>query len=327
MTQLAGRRESRRSMRRIRRAAVVLLVARIAQRTVERIVVSDVAIRALARRHGVRSRQLESRRRVIERAIGPEHSVVARFASCREAGSNVVHRRECIGVVALVARYAGGARQVVVVVHVAIGTLPRRNGVRPGQRESRAVVVEGRIQPGTCVVTLLAGLRKIRRHVIRIGRALEILQVAGHARRTAQRVVVVDMAIYALARRNSVHSRKGEAGRGMIELAVRPQHRVVALLASGGESGMRHGRGGVVVVVLMAAHASRAGDVVVVVDVAIRALARWDRMGPGQRESGLRVIKSRRLPRARVVTHLAGLREPSGHVIWIIRPLKIFQVT
>ena len=111
--------------------------------------------------------------------------------------------------------------------------------------------------------------------MIRIGRALEILQVAGYASRAVQRVVVINVAVDALARRNCVHASQREPGGGVIKLAVGPQHCVMALLASCREAGMGHRRGGGVVIVLMATHASRAGDVVVVVDMAIRTLPRW----------------------------------------------------
>lgn len=58
-------------------------------------------------------------------------------------------------------------------------------------------MVEGRIQPCTRAMALIAGLREIPGHMVRVGRALKVLQVAGHARRTGQVVIVVDMAIRA----------------------------------------------------------------------------------------------------------------------------------
>ena len=46
-----------------------------------------------------------------------------------------------------VATNAGRGGQVVVVVHVAIGTLPRRHSVQAGKREGRGVMVERSIRP------------------------------------------------------------------------------------------------------------------------------------------------------------------------------------
>ena len=56
MAEFAGRRESGRRMRRISGSGVVLLVARIARRAVERVVAVDVAVGARPRRDRVRSR-------------------------------------------------------------------------------------------------------------------------------------------------------------------------------------------------------------------------------------------------------------------------------
>ena len=148
----------------------------------------------------------------------------------------------------------------------------------------------------------IASLGKVRRDMVRIRRALVILQVAGHARRTVQVVVVVDVAIRALARRHRVDAGQSETCGGVIELAVGPDHGVVTLLARRGESGMRHWRGGVVVVVLVATDARRVGDVVVVVDVAIGALARRDSMRSGQWKCRLRMVEAGRLPRRCGVT-------------------------
>ena len=55
----------------------------------------------------------------------------------------------------------------------------------------------------------------------------------------------------------------------------------------------------------VAAHASGAGDVVVVVDVALRALHAG--VGPGQGESGGRVIELGRHPGGAVVALIASL--------------------
>ncbi len=134
-------------MRRIICAGVILLVARITQRAVQRIVVVDVAVGTQARRHRVRARQSKSSSGVVERTIGPQHRVVAGFASRREACRDMVHRRQGVGVIVLVARDAGCTGQVVVVVNVAVRALTRRHGVRSRQHEASAVVIEGRIQP------------------------------------------------------------------------------------------------------------------------------------------------------------------------------------
>ena len=57
----------------------------------------------------------------------------------------------------------------------------------------------------------------------------------------------------------------------MIELAIRPLHRVMALLAGGREARVRYRTGRAGEIFLMARNASRVCDVEVVVDVAIRA--------------------------------------------------------
>ena len=175
---LASGRESGCCVRWIIRAGVVLLVARVAERAVQSVVVVDVAVGAEPRGNRVGARQLETRRCVVEGTVGPEHSIVAGFARGGESRRNVVHRRKCVGVVILVARDASGAGQVVVVVYMAVGTLPRRRSMRACQCEPGTVVVKGRIQPGSRVVARIATLGEVRRDVIRIGRSLIILQVA-----------------------------------------------------------------------------------------------------------------------------------------------------
>ena len=86
---------------------------------------------------------------------------MASFTGRRESRRDVVHWSCCIVVIVLVARNAGGAGQVVIVVDVAVGTLSRRNRMRSSQCESGAAVIKRRIQPRARVVALVAGLGKV----------------------------------------------------------------------------------------------------------------------------------------------------------------------
>ena len=56
--------------------------------------------------------------------------------------------------------------------------------------------------------------------MVGIGRALEILQVAGYATRIGQSVIAVDMALRALQR--SVCPSQGEAGRRVVKRSISP---------------------------------------------------------------------------------------------------------
>jgi len=76
----------------------------------------------------------------------------------------------------------------------------------------------------------------------------------------------------------------------------------------------------------MAAGASRAGQVVVVVDMAIETHAGRIGVRVGQREANGVVVEGCRLPRNRGVALLTGLREPSRNVVRIRGALKIFQM-
>jgi hypothetical protein len=97
----------------------------------------------------------------------------------------------------------------------------------------------------------------------------------------------------------------------------------MTLLAGSGETGMRNRRRSCVEVVLMAADAGRVGDVVIVVDVAIRALPWRNGVRSRQREARCRVIKSCGLPSCRIVASFAGLRESAGHMARIRGVLEI----
>ena len=142
---------------------------------------------------------------MIERRVHPVRGVVALVTSLREIRSNVIRVGRSL-VVLQMARDAGRAVQSVIVVNVAIGASPRRNGMKSGQRETGAVMIERRIRPVNGAVALLAGLREVRGRVVGTSCSLEILQVARHACGAVQSVVIVDVAISALARRRRVHS-------------------------------------------------------------------------------------------------------------------------
>ena len=163
-----------------------------------------------------------------------------------------------------------------------VSALPWRRRVRAGQRKSSAVVVEGRIQPRSRVVALVAGLREVRRDVIRVRRSLEVFQVTGDAGCAGQVVIIVDVTIGALPRWNRVHAGEGEGGRVVVEGRIRPRSRVVALLTGLRESGGHMvGIGGSLIILQVAGNAGRAGEVVIVVDVAVGAQPRRHGVAPG----------------------------------------------
>jgi len=322
---IAGLREIRGDVIRIRSALVVLQVAGHACGAVQAVIVVHVAVGAGARRNGVQPSERESSAGVIEGRVQPCRGAVALVAGLWEIRRNVIRIGGAL-VVLQVTSHARGGVQAVVVVDMAIRALAWRDRVQAGKREARAVVVEGRIRPVAGVVALITGLREIRRNVIRIRSALVVLQVAGHARRAVQAVIVVDVAIAASTRRNRVHTCQSKTGCGVIEFTVGPLDRVMALLASRRESRMRYWRCRVVEIGLVTTDARGIRDVVVVVDVAIGASTRRNSMRAGQREARSRVIKLRRPPGRGVVTHVARLRKSLSNVVGIRCPLEILEV-
>ena len=83
---------------------------------------------------------------MIESGIGPRRRAVALIAGLRKAGRNVIGVRGPL-IVLQMTRHTGRARQGVVIVRMAIDALPRWNCMQTGQRETRTVVIEGRICP------------------------------------------------------------------------------------------------------------------------------------------------------------------------------------
>ena len=199
-------------------------------------------------------------------------------------------------------------RDVVVAVHVAVSALARRNCVQAGQGESGGIVVKRGIQPGSRVVALLAGLRKIGRDVVGIGRPLKILQMAGNARRAGQVVIVVDVTIGAQAGRNHVASGQRESGGGVVELCVEPTVGAVARLAGGGKlSGDVIGVGRALEFGRMAGIAIRGHGLELAVSRALVAGITLDGgMGPGQ---GKAVV---------VPLHLLNIDVPTFHGVALL---------
>ena len=244
---------------------------------------------------------------MIELAIRPLDGVVAEFAGGRE--SRMRHRTVRTVEIILVARNASRVRDVVVVVDVAVGACPRRDRMRARQRESGLRVIELAIRPLDGVVAVLASGRETRVRY-RSFRIVVVGLVARNAGRVRDVVVVVDVAVGTGSWRNRMRARQRESGLRVIELAIGPLDRVMALFAGGGEAGVRHRSLRIVVVGLVARNAGRVRDVVVVVDVAVGTGSWRNRMRARQRESGLRVIELAIGPLDGVMALFAGGREP-----------------
>lgn len=135
------------------------------------------------------------------------------------------------------ARYASRGRQIVVVVDVTIGALPRRHNVRAGQSKVHHGVIEGRGRPANRGVALCAVRGEVRRDVIRIRRALEILQVARNAGSAHQVVIIVDVAVGTLPRRHGVPARQRKSDQRVVELRIQPVIHPVTSVAGSREAG------------------------------------------------------------------------------------------
>ena len=173
---------------------------------------------------------------VRERRIGP--GVFCRVVAVEAGGRKELGiraaavQRNAVGVVVgRMAADAGGWQRRVVVVDMAIRALPRRHRVLSDQRKRRVAVIKDRVGPDVCVVAHFASCGEPGRPVGRIGRAGVILLMTRVAQRAVQRVVVVDVAVSADARRYSVRSGQLEAGAGVVERTINPLRGVVADLA------------------------------------------------------------------------------------------------
>jgi len=165
--------------------------------------------------------------------------------------------------------------------------------------------------------------------MVRIRGSLEILQVTRHAHGAFQSVVIVDVAIGALPRWHSVQPCQGKAGCGVVELCIGPLHRVVTLLACIGEAAVRHRAHGAGEILLVTGEASAGGQVVIVIDMAIYAQARRNRVASGQEKSGRAVVETRNFGVQPVVcrmTVLASGRELRFDVARVGGRLKVLQV-
>jgi len=263
------------------------------------VVVVDVAIGTGPWRNRMQAGEGKAALGVIVLRRRPATGRVTDFASLWEILGDVIRVLGSL-VVLQVTRDASRVRDVVVVVDVAVGALPGRNGVQPGQREATLGVVELRGRPATGRVARFASLRKALLHVIRIVRVLVIIQVTRNASGHRDVVVVVDVAISTGPRRNRVHSGEREAKLCVVKIRRRPSARGVASFAGSRNlcAEVIHRRFRVVVIVLVTADARRVGDVVVVVDVTVGTLPRWHRVQAGQREATLGVIERGGLPGA-----------------------------
>ncbi len=131
-------------------------------------------------------------------------------------------------------------------------------------------VVKDRAQPRRRVMARLARCREACRLMIGVGRAVVVRLMAAVASRRQSRVVVVHVALRTWDR--DVEAREWERGQIVVKRRLQPRRRVVAHLASVGESDSGVGRiVGAVIVRHVAGRARWVGQVVVPIHVTLRA--------------------------------------------------------
>jgi hypothetical protein len=209
-----------------------------------------------------------------------------------------------------------------------VAQLALHRGVRAGEREARVVVIKCGIFPASGVVALVTRLWKTGLHVIRIGRPLEIRQMATDARGVGRGQVVVVVHVAQLALHGGVRAGEREARRGVVKRGVVPGCCGMALLAGGGETrlhvvGIRRP----LEIRQVATDARRVGSGQIVVVVHMAQLALHRSVRAGKREARRRVVKRGAGPRGSSVALLAGGGKSRLHVIGIRGPLEIRQVT
>ena len=221
-------------------------------------IVVSVHVALCALNAGMRAAQRESSAGVIKLRAGPGRGGMALLTGLGESGLHVVRIGSGLEIL-LVATDTGAVcgRQGVVVVHVALRALHRR--VRSRERESSGGVIKGRVIPRGRRVTLLTGLRESGLHVVRISRAVEILDVARSAVGRGIHELAIDMALG--AGHVGVRSRQRKLREGSVIEGCRiPCARVVAGLAGRREPRLRVRRiVGLVEVRHVAADARRRG--------------------------------------------------------------------
>lgn len=280
--------------------------------------VVHVALRAL--HADVRSRQWESRLRVIKHGAGPGARGMANRTVRRESGGGMVRIIRGV-VIRHVARRTRGIGQVVIVVGVALRASQRR--VRSGERESGGRVIECRRLPCRSGMAGLASLGESAGNVIRIARRIEVVHVTRRASRAQSREYVVHVTLRTL----HIHVRSRQRERRVVVIESRPcprGRRVAGGAISRETSSLVIRVRSAVVIGHVATGTNWTGQAVVAIRVTLRALQGCVRAR--QCEAGIRVIECRLRPRSRVVASFASLRETGGHVIWIRRSLEILHM-
>ncbi len=140
---------------------------------------------------GVRAGKGPTRRRMIESRGRPVSGAVTDFTLLGKSGRDVIRIVGALEILEMAA-YARGCAEVVVAVGVALCTL--HLNVRSGEGKPRLGMVEVGGLPCGRRVAHPALLGHAGGHVVRVGGALKVLQMARHASCRGQVVVAIDVA-------------------------------------------------------------------------------------------------------------------------------------